>query len=76
MIIRSEFAIVELSLVSTPSGEILKIEDQTSGRSTTLDAIELEGLCWLSPEERERLLVPSSRYGPWPPSTTPPQERS
>lgn len=74
--IRSEFAIVELSLVSSPSGPILKIDDQTSGRTTTLDAIELEGLCWLTPEDRERLLVPATRYGPWHRSTTPLEERS
>lgn len=61
MIIRNEFAMVELSLETRASGPVLKITDLVNGPSTTLDAMELEGLCWLDPESRMRLLSPDGR---------------
>jgi hypothetical protein len=61
VIIRNEFAMVEVSLETRASGHVLKITDLVHGPSTTLDAMELEGLCWLDAESRMRLLSPDGR---------------
>jgi hypothetical protein len=61
-IVRSEFAMVELAFVPGASGPLLQVTDASSGRSVRLDALELEGLCWLDCEQRRRLLDPESRW--------------
>jgi hypothetical protein len=42
--ISSEFAIVTVAVVETPSGTVLEIRSEQSGRSIRLDALELEAL--------------------------------
>jgi hypothetical protein len=61
-IVRSEFAMVELSLEPCASGHALRIRDLVGQASVTLDAGELEGLCWLSPDDRAKLIDPTQRY--------------
>jgi hypothetical protein len=61
-IVRNEFAIVELALQMGPSGPELRIRDLHRDGSVTLDALELEGLCWLSSADRMKLLAPQRRY--------------
>jgi hypothetical protein len=61
-IIRNEFAIVVVSLVPSASGLILQIKDETSGRTATFDAMELEALVWLTPADRQRMLSSDHRY--------------
>ncbi|MDQ1689428.1 MAG: hypothetical protein QOK42_2403 [Frankiaceae bacterium] len=60
--IRSEFAMVELRFVSGASGLLLEITDVAGGVSATFDALELEGLCWLTEEQRRTLLDPELRW--------------
>jgi hypothetical protein len=60
--VRSEFAMVEVALVPGASGPLLKITDVPGGKSICLDALELEGLCWLTPEQRKALLNPEPRW--------------
>jgi hypothetical protein len=60
--IRNEFAMVEVSVVAGGSGFQLKIEDVPGAVSVLLDALELEGLCWLSADERRQLLNPETRW--------------
>jgi hypothetical protein len=59
-IVISGSAKVELSLEPCASGHVLRIRDLNRGGSTTLDPMELEGLCWLTAAERQRLLAPRS----------------
>lgn len=61
VIIRNEFAMVELSVEARASGLVLRVTDLVNGPSTTLDAMELEGICWLDPVSRMRLLTPEER---------------
>jgi hypothetical protein len=60
--VRNEFAMVELSLVAGASGPLLKIVDVAGGADVCLDALELEGLCWLTDEQRRELLDPERRW--------------
>ena len=62
-VVRNEFAMVSLSLVPTPSGHALKLTDESTGQTATFDAMELEGLCWLLPEQRRQLLASDARLG-------------
>lgn len=61
MIIRNEYAMVELSIEVRANRTVLRVTDLVNGPSTTLDAMELEGICWLDPVSRMRLLTPDER---------------
>jgi hypothetical protein len=67
--IRSEFALVEIALVAGASGPLLRISDVPGGKSVCLDALELEGLCWLTSEQRRGLLDPEQRWTDAPPGS-------
>lgn len=67
-IIRNEFAMVELTLVPGASGPLLQIRDVAGGVTVRLDALELEGLCWLTDDQRRRLLDPEPRWTDGPPA--------
>jgi hypothetical protein len=62
VVVRNEFAMVEVSVVPGASGPQLQLRDVPGGVSVRLDALELEGLCWLTPEQRRELLDPHSRW--------------
>lgn len=62
VVIRNEFAMVEVSVVAGASGPMLALRDVPGGVSVRLDALELEGLCWLTAEQRRQLLDPQSRW--------------
>jgi hypothetical protein len=62
LVIRNEFAMVEVSVLQSASGPQLCIRDVPGGVSVRLDALELEGLCWLTGEQRRELLDPQSRW--------------
>jgi hypothetical protein len=68
--IRNEFAMVEVSVIRSGSGLSLRITDVPGGASTCFDALELEGLCWLTPEQRRELVAPEPRW------SDPPGERA
>jgi hypothetical protein len=61
LVIRNEFAMVEVSVTRRPSGDLLRITDVPGGASVSLDALELEALCSLGPRERSRLRNPEWR---------------
>jgi hypothetical protein len=61
VIIRNEYAMVEVSIEVRATGTVLRVTDLINGPSTTLDAMELEGICWLDPVSRMRLLTPDER---------------
>jgi hypothetical protein len=61
LVVRSEFALVEVSLAPRGSGEVLQIIDVPGGRTIQLDALELEGLCALGAEDLRRLGSPEWR---------------
>jgi len=61
LVVRSEFAIVEVDLVATHAGGLLRITDLAGGATATFDALELEGLCALGADDRERLASPEWR---------------
>lgn len=60
MIIRSEFAAVEVGLDNEGNGDRLRIEDLDTGRVVYLDALQLENLVWLPEEEITRIMDPSA----------------
>jgi hypothetical protein len=60
-VIRNEFAMVEVALERRESGDLLRITDVPGGASVSLDALELEALCSLGPQERQRLRNPEWR---------------
>jgi hypothetical protein len=55
-IVRNEFAMVELSLEPCVSGYVLRITDLVGCASVTLDATQLEALCWLERDRRTELV--------------------
>lgn len=61
LVIRSEFALVEVSLVRRGTGDVLRIADVPGGTEVCLDALELEALCAFGPELRARLQNPEWR---------------
>ncbi|BCP14214.1 hypothetical protein [Mycobacterium paraintracellulare] len=60
-VIRNEFALIEVEHVTRPSGDLLRITDVPGGASTLLDALDLEALCALGPQERAWLRNPEWR---------------
>jgi hypothetical protein len=60
--IRNEFAMVEIKLIPGASGPRLEITDVAGGVSASFDALELEGMCWLTDEQRRTLLDPELRW--------------
>lgn len=51
MRIANEFTYVELRKVQTNNGETLEVEDMKNGRKVRLDAMQLESLTLLKPED-------------------------
>ena len=54
--ISNEFADIRIRKVYTRNGERLQIEAPRRGYRILLDAVQLEGLTWQSPETFSRLL--------------------
>lgn len=70
--LRSEFAIVGVSIVGTPQRSRLRIEDLRTGQVVELDALELETLAWLTHEDLAPMLDPSkTRWVDRPPPPLP-----
>lgn len=61
MIIRNEFAAVEVELDNEGNGDRLRVEDLDSGRVVYLDALQLENIVWMPDDELSALMDPS-RY--------------
>ena len=59
MILRNEFAQVEVELDETGNGPRLRIRDLRSGRVGYLDPLELEYLAWATKDELAPLLDPA-----------------
>jgi hypothetical protein len=53
---------VEIKLIPGASGPRLEITDVAGGVSASFDALELEGMCWLTDEQRRTLLDPELRW--------------
>ena len=62
-VIESEFARVSVNFDVEGNSPRLRLEDLRTGRVRYLDALELETLIWLPPEQWSRLLDPSA--GRW-----------
>jgi hypothetical protein len=62
-VIESEFARVSVNFDVEGNSPRLRLEDLRTGRVRYLDALELETLIWLPPEQWRRLLDPSA--GRW-----------
>lgn len=60
MIIRSEFAVVDVGVDDAANGPRLKIEDMQTGRTIYLDALELESLAWAPHSRLEHFMNPSA----------------
>ena len=61
LVVRSEFAIVEVTVVESGAGAQLRLTDVAAGATAMFDALQLEGLCALGPEDRQRLASPEWR---------------
>jgi hypothetical protein len=61
LVVRNEFALVEVRLERRPSGDLLRITDVPGQTSICLDALQLEGLCALGPKDRALLGDPEWR---------------
>lgn len=59
VIIRNEFAAVEVELDSEGNGDRLRVEDLDSGRVVYLDALQLENIVWMPDDELSALMDPS-----------------
>ena len=59
MILRNEFAAVEVDLDTEGNGDRLRIEDLDSGRVIYLDALQLENIVWMPDDEISDLMDPS-----------------
>ena len=49
--VANEFAYVELRKIETSNGELLEIEDKKNNRKIILDAMQLESLTLMRPED-------------------------
>lgn len=49
--IANEFSYVEVRKIKTNNGELLEVEDRKNGRKVRLDAMQLESLTLLKPED-------------------------
>jgi hypothetical protein len=60
VVLRNEFAIVNVSVVGRGPHRRLRIEDQRAGVSVELDALELECLAWAAHRDLAPLLDPNA----------------
>ncbi|HTF49064.1 MAG TPA: hypothetical protein VK735_16585 [Pseudonocardia sp.] len=68
--VASEFAAVAVSIDHEGNGARLRLEDLSGGRVAFLDALQLETLVWLPPEQLTALLDPSAnRWRDSPPTS-------
>jgi hypothetical protein len=59
VIVRNEFAAVEVALDHEGNGDRLKVEDLDSGRVVYLDALQLENIVWMPDDELSALMDPA-----------------
>lgn len=62
MVLRSEFATVELITDRTANGPRLGITDLRTGRKNYFDPLELEALAWVDHHEMRQFLDPARRW--------------
>jgi hypothetical protein len=63
MLLRNEFALVEVRVEDAGSGPALRIRDAETDRSILLDALELEALTRLSHNDFGRLVALDAPHG-------------
>jgi len=69
-VVASEFAAVSVTIDHQGNGPRLRLEDLSGGKVAFLDALQLETLVWLPPEQLTALLDPSAnRWRDSPPDT-------
>jgi hypothetical protein len=59
-VVANEFARVSVSIDQDGNGDRLRLEDLRTGRTRSLDALELEAIVWLSDGQLQKLLDPSA----------------
>ncbi|MBO0707295.1 MAG: dihydrodiol dehydrogenase [Candidatus Dormibacteraeota bacterium] len=62
MVVRNEFAVVEVSVQERGGSTVLVIENATEGASIALDALELEALTRTSHETLRQLISATPPY--------------
>jgi hypothetical protein len=59
--VANEFAAVDIALRDVHNGMVLELSNPQSGERIWLDALEIEALTRLTPDDRRRLVDPSRR---------------
>ncbi len=62
LVIENEFAAVEICKDDTGNALRLRLVDLRTGRTATFDALFLESIIWLSPDQQDDLMDPAARW--------------